>query len=272
MNDRPRLHLDRVTAPDTPPERWLVVLHGIYGAGRNWGSVARRFVRERPAWGALLVDLRQHGASRGFSPPHTVAAAADDVVEAIRASDVETHAILGHSFGGKVALVATRVGIPGLRQAWVVDSTPGTREPEGSAWDMLAILRRNPGPFDARDGAVDALRGEGLPLPLARWMATNVEEEGGVYRWRIDADDMEALLRSFFAEDAWDVLEAPPEGVSVHVVKAEDSSVLDEAACERVEQAGRREGRVHLHRVSGGHWVNADNPDALHALLLEHLA
>lgn len=271
MPDRPRLELDRITAPDAAPHPWLVVLPGIYGQGRNWGSVARRFVRERPAWGAMLVDLRQHGASQGFPPPHTVSAAAEDVVEAIREAGVEAGAILGHSFGGKVALLAARAGVPGLRQAWIVDSTPGTREPDGSAWAMLDVLRRNAGPFGARDEAVQALQEEGLALPLARWMATNLEEAEGSYRWLIDPGDMEALLRSFFAEDAWDVLEAPPEGVAVHVVKAEDSSVLDEAACERVKRAGRRHGRVHLHRVAGGHWVNADNPDALHELLLEHL-
>ena len=38
-----------------------------------------------------------------------------------------------------------------------------------------------------------------------------------------------------------------------------------------VEEAGRRTGRAHLHRVAGGHWVNADNPDAMVGLLVEGL-
>lgn len=271
MPDTARLALDRVRSPDDAPEHWLYVLHGIYGAGRNWGSVARRLVRERPEWGVALVDLRQHGESRGFRPPHTVDAAARDVARAAADAELTPGAILGHSFGGKVALLAARAGIPGLGQVWVVDSTPGVREPEGSAWAMLEVLRRHPGPFEARSDAVASLQEAGLALPVARWMATNVEEVDGAYRWRIDPDDMEALLRSFFREDAWDVVEQPPEDVAIHVVKAEGSSVLDEEACRRVEEAGRRHGRAHLHRVEGGHWVNADNPEALHGLLVEHL-
>ena len=76
-----------------------------------------------------------------------------------------------------------------------------------------------------------------------------------------------AQRRDFFRIDLWPVVEDPPAGLDVHVVKAEESSSLDEAACGRVEAAAARTGRVHLHRVAGGHWVNADNPDALLALL-----
>jgi pimeloyl-ACP methyl ester carboxylesterase len=103
-------------------------------------------------------------------------------------------------------------------------------------------------------------------------MATNLtREDDGRWRWRIDVEDMEALMRDFFEVDAWDVVEAPSEGLHVHLVKAEASSVLDEDACARAESAARTTGRVHLHRVEGGHWLNADNPDALVALLAEWL-
>src|SRR5688500_8745529 len=74
--EQPILHHTRVVGPDATPERWLLVLHGIYGSGRNWGTIARRLVEARPEWGVLLVDLRNHGQSRGFPGPHTLAAAA----------------------------------------------------------------------------------------------------------------------------------------------------------------------------------------------------
>src|SRR5690606_27871512 len=32
---------DRVTAPGASPDGWIVFLHGVFGAGRNWRSVAR---------------------------------------------------------------------------------------------------------------------------------------------------------------------------------------------------------------------------------------
>ncbi|HSM35677.1 MAG TPA: hypothetical protein VK837_04695, partial [Longimicrobiales bacterium] len=55
-----RLAHERVVADGATPGAWLYVLHGIYGAGRNWGSVARALVERRPDWGAVLVDLRGH--------------------------------------------------------------------------------------------------------------------------------------------------------------------------------------------------------------------
>jgi pimeloyl-ACP methyl ester carboxylesterase len=266
----PELHHEQVTAPGASPERWLAVLPGIFGAGRNWATVARRVVRVRPEWGILLVDLRQHGRSQGFAPPHTVAAAAADLPPAFAAAALPVAGVLGHSFGGKVALELARTHAAelGLRTVWTVDSPPGAREPDGSAWAMLGALRRAPGPFQRRDDGMAALVEQGVADGTARWMSTNLEEGPDGLVWRIDPDDMEALLRDFFRLDLWSVLEAPPAGLDVHVIKAEESSALDEAACRRVEAAGAAaSGRVHLHRVAGGHWVNADNPDALVELL-----
>jgi esterase len=252
------------------PTRWLYMLHGIYGAGRNWGSVIRRVVKERPDWGAVLVDLRQHGGSRGFDPPHTVHAAAEDVEQLTLALGREPGAVLGHSFGGKVALMHAREHArPGM-QVWLIDSTPEAREPDGSAWAMLATLRQLPSSFASRDEGVAALEAQGLARPLAQWMATNLEESADGYRWRIDFDDMEALLRDFFRTDLWDVVESPPPGVEIHVVKAEASSVLEGEALERV-RAATSHGRVHLHGVAGGHWVNAENPGEVQRLLGEFL-
>ncbi len=266
----PLLHHDLVTAEGARPERWLVVLHGIYGSGRNWNTVAKRVVRARPEWAALLVDLRQHGASRGFAPPHTLAAAAEDVARLTEGTGLSVRGILGHSFGGKVALLHARE--PGSRLAtlWLVDSTPEARPPSGSAWEMLEALRGAPGPFADRDEGVAALVAFGVARPVAQWMALNLERgdaAGAGWHWRLDPDDMEALLTDFFRTDLWPVVESPPPGLDAHVVKAEESSVLDEPVCARIEAAGARTGRVHLHRVAGGHWVNADNPDTLVGLL-----
>ena len=116
-----------------------------------------------------------------------------------------------------------------------------------------------------------ALEAEGLGRAVAQWMATNLMEVEGTYRWRLDPAVMEALLRDFFATDAWDVIESESFDFDVHVVKAEESSVLNEEACIRVEAAGRQGGRAYLHRVEGGHWVNVDSPDELVRLLGLHL-
>jgi len=271
MTEPPLLHHERVAAPRARPGRWLYVLHGIFGAGRNWGSVARRLAAERPDWGAILVDLREHGRSRGFPPPHTLGAAADDLERLARHLGLAPTAVLGHSFGGKVALAWARRAPAGLEQVWLIDSTPAAGPPGGAAWEMLHTLRALPGPFPDRAAAVRALEARGVATPVAQWVSTNLEPGPDGLRWRLDLDAMEALLRDFFQTDLWDVLEHPPPGVRIHVVRATRSSVLDDAAAARIEAAGRRDGRVFLHAVPGGHWLNADNPDALVALLARHL-
>jgi len=264
------LSYDTIAAPDARPARWLYMLHGIFGSGRNWASIARRLVREKPEWGVRLLDLRQHGGSSGFAAPHTLEAAAADVHALAQSLDEGPAAILGHSFGGKVALMYAREYGAALEQIWVIDSTPESLPPGGSAWTMLDVLRTLPSEFASRGELIDRLRERGIALPTAQWMATNLEERNGVYRWRFDLDAIEDLLLDFFATDLWSVLENPPGHAHVHIVKAEESSVLSDSAVRRIESIAAR-GRVSLHVVAGGHWINADNPDALHGLLVRYL-
>lgn len=265
---------DRVTADGAQPKQWLFVLHGIFGAGRNWGSVMRRVVRARPDWGVLLIDLRQHGGSQNLEGPHTIPAAVADIERLIESTGVRPAAVLGHSFGGKVALVFARDASPdtrnALRQVWVVDSTPAPTAPGGSAWHMLKTVRQLPDEFQSRAALVDALAAHGTATGVAQWMATNLEADGNVYRWRIDFDAMDELLHSFFETDAWSAVESPAGSVEVHIVKAEESAVLTPEAVERVRQATGN-GQTFLHTVAGGHWVNAENPDAIESLLVQML-
>lgn len=282
--------------------RRVLFLHGIYGAGRNWNAVARRVIAERAGWGAATVDLREHGGSMGHPGPHTIEAAAGDVLEVMRALDAPAGAVVGHSFGGKVALMIVRLlgggaiatGSAGAGggvdeggmapaeghvagqggrgfEVWVVDSTPDARvKHEGSAWGMLATLRGAPGPFATRAQAITRLELQGVAAATAQWVSTNLERApDGSYDWRLDFDVMEELLHSFFETDLWDVVEDPPEGVELHFVKATESSVLDDEAMRRIETAGRATGRVRLHVVEGGHWLNADNPEGVVAAMAE---
>ncbi len=139
---------------------------------------------------------------------------------------------------------------------------------------MLDVLRRHPGPFGGRAEAVAAVESEGFSRTVAQWMAINAAPGGerGRLVWRIDPDAMEALIRDYFRHDLWHVVEAPPPGLAVRVVRALGSSVLDAGAAERIRRAGARTRRVALHEVEGGHWVNVENPAVLHGVLAAGLA
>lgn len=286
MTERALHHED--VSGEASPGQWMYLLHGIYGAGRNWRTVARRLAGSRPEWGAVLVDLRMHGESTGFEGPHTLSACVDDLRRLQEATGREPAALLGHSFGGKVVLEALdRLGTggdresssgtqetaagEGARQAWIVDSTPAAREPAGSAVRMLDVVRGLPEEFESREDAADGIVDGGFSRPVARWMTTNLERTDGGFRWSLDWTAMEELLDDFFATDLWHVVADPPSGWEIHFVKAEDSAVLPDEACERIRRAGRRNGRVRLHRLSGGHWLNAENPGAVVDLLAEEL-
>jgi len=248
---------------------WLYVLHGIFGAGRNWGTVARRLVRTRPDWGVVLVDLREHGASRGFPPPHTVAAAAADLAPLAAETARPVRAVLGHSFGGKVALAYAATRPAALGQVWVIDSTPAAGEPAGSAWRMLGLIRAMPSVFASRSELVEALIAEGFAPPVGHWMATNLEPLEDGYRWRFDLDAVEALIRDFFRTDLWEVVEnARP---AIRFVKGTESSVVSDDVAARIRRAGSG-GRVQLDALVGGHWLNTDNPDGLIDLLRSGLS
>ena len=267
----PVLTHTRVTARDAAPERWLLVLHGIYGSGRNWGTIARRLVEARPEWGVLLVDLRNHGGSRGLAPPHTLAAAAADVDRLVAHLDFHAAAVMGHSFGGKVALVYAQHHGEEVRQVWVVDTTLTVREPEGSAWRMIETVRAMPQEFASRAEAVAGLMEAGYDEGVAQWMAINLEPVEGVYRWRIDFDVMEEMLLDFFHTDLWEAVVHPPGEAEIHYVRATESTSLDDESQRRLEMAGTANGRVHLHQVEGGHWINTDNPQAVIELLRANL-
>lgn len=258
----PHLHTLTVRGSDASPARLARMLHGIYGRGRNLRRFATRLVEASPGWEVELVDLREHGESRGTPPPHTVEAAAGDVVGLAPSPDL----LLGHSFGGKVALLTLRD--PGFapEQAWIIDSSPSSGEPGGLPWTMLGHLRRHPGPFETRGDAISALEGEGVPGAVAQWMATNLERTDEGLRWEIDPDAMEALLRSYFEEDAWDVVEDPGRETALHFVRAAGSPVIDGDAASRIEAAGASSD-VHLHEVGGGHWLHTENPEGLLAVM-----
>jgi pimeloyl-ACP methyl ester carboxylesterase len=122
-------------------DRAIVFLHGILGRGNNLRTIAKRFIEARPGWTALLVDLRGHGKSLKSSPGPSLEAAAGDVVHLATRAALPINTIVGHSFGGKVALEAARIGaMPSLEHVVVIDSDPGSREPFRGGDGVLAVI------------------------------------------------------------------------------------------------------------------------------------
>ena len=252
----------RVGASDAP--NVMLMLHGIYGRGRNWQAIAKALVEARPDWACVLIDLPHHGDSGPGAHGDTLAGVAEDVVAWADAEGLPVRAVLGHSFGGKVALAMAERWRGRSLQVWVIDSTPEAREPSGSAWDLLATIRRLPRTFPSRQAFVSTLVDEGWAAGVAQWMATNLERQGDEFAWRLDFDAMERLLRSFFAADLWSIVEHTDDQQTIHFIKATESSVMSDEAVARAAAAG---DRVRVHRLEGGHWIHAERPEDVVSLV-----
>ncbi|HEY2367730.1 MAG TPA: alpha/beta hydrolase, partial [Polyangiaceae bacterium] len=150
----------------------MAFLHGILGSSSNWRSFAQRLMRQKPGWRALLVDLRKHGGSQDADPPHTLAACAADLAE-LEKSVGRIDAVLGHSFGGKVALeyVFQRKD---LELAWILDSAPGARPDRRGSESTVQIVKligTLPERFDTRDAFVEYVEKQGVERSIAMWLA-----------------------------------------------------------------------------------------------------
>jgi esterase len=263
------LAVTRVGAADGQSKS-LILMHGIYGRGRNLQSVARGVIAARPEYACWLVDLPYHGESGPGSHGETVVGLAADVLDWLDAEAIAPTAILGHSYGGKVALAMMSSLTAQPLQVWIIDSTPETKPPSGSAWRMLEIIRGLPSTFDTREAVVAAITAAGFDVGVAQWMSTNLVRGGNGFAWRLDLDVMERLLHDFFHTDMWPIVEAPPAGHEIHFLKASESSALSAGAVARVEAAAAS-GRVHLHHRQGGHWIHAESPAVVTELLVAHL-
>lgn len=248
----------------------MLFLHGMLGRGTNWQSFARRFVERCPQWSAVLVDLRMHGRSQGFPPPHTLHAAAGDVAELCDSLELPVRGVLGHSFGGKVALRWLEHA-SGVEESWLVDTPPGPRE-RGEGDDtighVLATLKKLPSVYAHRTDFVAALQAEDIPKAIALWLAQNLEHEEGGMRLRIDFDAMDALLQDHLRSDLWPVVDALPESHRLHFVVGERSRVFLPRERELARQRADA-GTLALHVIeNAGHWVHAEAPDALLACMV----
>ncbi|HEY5925534.1 MAG TPA: alpha/beta fold hydrolase [Kofleriaceae bacterium] len=252
-----RLHRELI---GTDPKRWLLLTHGIYGSGANWRGIARKLHQQRPEWGIVLVDLRQHGRSEPGEPPHTLAACAADL-RALFDELPGIEAIAGHSFGGKVVLQTRALAPATLRQTWMFDASPSARpgaetDPNNSVTRVLDLMQRLPKTWAKRDDFIAAVTAEGEAPALAQWLAMNiVPDDAGQHELRLDLDALRMMLHDYYQQDLWSVAFDPGLPGDLYIVIAERSPTLDDDDRARLATPPPH---VHVHRVDAGHWLHIE--------------
>ncbi len=257
------------------PQRWMLILHGIWGRRANWRTFARQWQARRPSWGVALVDLRMHGDSQGFPPPHTVERAAADLLgllglDMVPGGQGRVAGVLGHSFGGKVAISfadqALARGQP-LDELWIIDAPIGPRtDPlDRSTLNVFEVLASLPPRFEQRREFVAMLEQRGLDSRTSQWLATNlVADEAGGWRIGIQLSALREMLDDFMKIDLWPALRRVSEaGTEVGLVVGGNSQAVFGEQRELAEQAAAT-GVLSLDVIPGaGHWVHVDQPAAL---------
>ncbi|MFW5711805.1 MAG: alpha/beta fold hydrolase [Spirochaetota bacterium] len=179
------LSYDRFDGTGDGPQ--LVVLHGLFGSRRNWRSVAKDLSAREDSRGrrptVFTVDLRHHGQSPNEGPFDLEAMAADVRAFLEGPAGGGPVTLLGHSLGGKVALLAVQRAARLIERLVLVDISPFRlaeslcRELRG-VLEALQELQSSPAALQNRQAAEELL-GRRIAAPeVVQFLLHNLRRGG----------------------------------------------------------------------------------------------
>ncbi|MBI2343777.1 MAG: alpha/beta fold hydrolase [Deltaproteobacteria bacterium] len=157
----------------------LVILHGLFGSGKNWRHIAKQ-LQETHA--VFLLDLRNHGASF-HDPVMDYEIMAADVEQFLQAQHLTHLSLLGHSMGGKVAMVVATRQPHHVARLMVVDIAPKAYPPIHSP--IIAALQSVDVTTVQSRMEVDRQLAERVPDRVTRqFLLANLVRETNGHYWR----------------------------------------------------------------------------------------
>ena len=84
----------------------VVILHGLLGSKRNWFGFGKSL--SDLGFNVWLVDQRNHGESE-WNDEHTYFDLAEDIKDFLEEHGIKKTYLIGHSMGGKAAMVLDKV-------------------------------------------------------------------------------------------------------------------------------------------------------------------
>ncbi|CAN6439174.1 unnamed protein product [Victoria cruziana] len=199
--------------------------------------------------------------------------------------------VIGHSMGGKVALeflascargdYGESVVLP--KQLWVLDSVPHELNSVNDDLEVEKVLRTLQSlstPLPSRRWLVEHMIKQGFSKALSEWVGSNlkIDSTGKQMTWAFNLSGCVEMFDSFLQKDYWPLLEKPPKGTDVIIVRAERSDrwtpeviqKLENLSSQGAEEANN--GRVLYHVLpDAGHWVHVDNPKGLLDIMIPHM-
>ena len=161
--------------------RPLLILHGLFGSSQNWKSHGRELAADRAVY---RVDLRNHGDSF-HADSMDYASMAGDVERLMQDRQLEQADVLGHSMGGKVAMVLARQFPRRVGRLIVADIAPVTYAHE---YDdvLLPLMRLDLEAVKSRSQAERMLEDDLPDRMLRQFLLQNLAISDGRASWRIN--------------------------------------------------------------------------------------
>ena len=240
------IHHPATLAPTNPP---LIIAHGLFGSGRNWGVIARRLADSRDV---IAVDMRNHGESPR-APSHGYPDLAADLAQVARHIGAPVD-LLGHSMGGKAAMQLALTEPDLIRRLIVADIAPvayghdQTRHIDAMrALDLTDLSTR--AEADRRLSAL--IEDPGLRAFFLQ--SLDLKAAGGP-RWRLNFDVLEAEMSKIVGWPGTTGQFPRPTlfltGADSHYVKPEYRDTI------RTHFPAARFAKL----PGAGHWLHAEKP------------
>ncbi len=244
------MHLTAVVTGPPTDRPALVIAHGLFGSARNWGAIAKRLALQRQV---VSIDMRNHGDSPRSSE-HGYAAMAGDLAETI-AEHGGRMDVLGHSMGGKAAMMLALTAPARVRRLIVADIAPVAYRHSQMAYvramqgvDLATVTRRSEG---------DAALAAEVPEPALRaFLLQSLAIEPGRVSWKLNLDALAAEMTAIMD------FPTPPGSFAgpVLFLTGANSDYVRPAHWPRIRELFPAAERKSL--AAAGHWLHADAPGA----------
>ncbi len=239
----------------------LVILHGLFGSLDNWQTLAGRFGESRTC---VLVDLRNHGRSP-HTDTHSYREMADDLAAFLEANWIHTSDVLGHSMGAKVAMRFALDYPERVERLVCVDM--GVRAYARGHDEIFAAMHSLGLDGSLTRAELDEQLAARVPeMGVRQFLLKNLRRTRDGYAWKLN---LEVLARDYAeilepiggAGATWPGPALFVRGGASDYIRNEDwpgiQAVFPEAELATVTGAG--------------HWVHAEQPEALYTVVEEFL-
>jgi pimeloyl-ACP methyl ester carboxylesterase len=162
----------------------LVILHGMLGSSRNWQAAGKDLAEA--GWHVLALDLRNHGSSP-HAPEMDYAALAADVLHWLDLQGLGRVHLLGHSMGGKTAMLLACRHPERVSRLTLVDIAPKNYRWAAHRMEFAAMNALDLEHLASRAEAELQMESRVPDWAMRKFLTTNLERtEAGAWRWIVN--------------------------------------------------------------------------------------